>query len=119
MTDTNHTDSVEAARKKYVEMWEKGEFEWNHHEGDILGKKPISPERIWQVFIEPTLQATQSQQVEEAVRKERERIDAEVLSPLYEKINSFYEEKHDIVGQGALQIVFEEALQALTPNHQD
>ena len=41
--------------KQYVAMWEKGEFEWNHHEGDELGKKPISPWRIWTTFIKPTL----------------------------------------------------------------
>jgi hypothetical protein len=54
---TQHTpeSEIEEMKKKYNEMWEKGEFEWNHHEGDKLGKKPISPERIWNVFVEPTL----------------------------------------------------------------
>ena len=41
--------------KQYVAMWDKGEFEWNHHEGDKLGRKPISPWRIWTTFIKPTL----------------------------------------------------------------
>ena len=59
------------------------------------------------------------QQVEEAVRKERERIEEQVLTPLYEKIDKWFQEKHDIIGQGALAAVFEEALQAITPNHQD
>ena len=82
--NTKHTDSVEAARKKYIEMWGKGEFEWNHHDGGKLGQKPISPERIWQVFIKPTLQATQSQQVEEAVRKALKDFQQNVDTETYE-----------------------------------
>lgn len=42
-----------ALKNQYKEMWDKGEFEWNHHEGDDLYKKPISPWRIWNSFIEP------------------------------------------------------------------
>lgn len=47
--------------------------------------------------------------------EERKRIENNVLAPLYEKIDGWYKDKHDIIGQGALASVFEEALQALTP----
>lgn len=47
--------SVEEIKRRYNQMWDNGEFEWNHHEGDVLGKKPISPERIWNVSILPLL----------------------------------------------------------------
>ena len=50
------------------------------------------------------------------VAEERKRIENDVLAPLYEKIDGWYKERHDIVGQGALASVFEEALKALTPH---
>ena len=49
---TSH--SIEGLKKKYTEMWNNGEFEWNHHEGDGGGKQ-ISLERVWQTFVEPSL----------------------------------------------------------------
>lgn len=53
-TPNEHERMVEEARKRYIEMWDRGEFQWNHHKGDS-GRKPINPERIWQIFIAPTL----------------------------------------------------------------
>lgn len=52
-----HTLDIESAKKKYEEMWNRGEFEWNHHFAEPTGKKPINPLRIWQTFIEPLLQS--------------------------------------------------------------
>jgi len=49
------TNDFPELEKQYVAMRDKGEFEWNHHDGDELGKKPISPWRIWTTFIKPTL----------------------------------------------------------------
>ena len=69
--------SIEEIKKDYVKKWDKGEFEWNHHEGDKLGRKPISPERIWQTFIEPALQAERQkrEEVVEELRRDKERLD--------------------------------------------
>lgn len=64
------TNDFPELEKQYVAMWDKGEFEWNHHDGDELGKKPISPWRIWTTFIKPTLH----QQLQKAREEERERI---------------------------------------------
>ena len=138
---TQHTDSVEATTKeKAIAITVRLETEI------FKGRFSSSTlEEIEQVLLEELtpFQATQSQQVEEAVlqadatgayhsgylagkaeveeavRKERERIEEQVLTPLYEKIDKWFQEKHDIIGQGALAAVFEEALQAITPNHQD
>lgn len=46
---------IEQLREKYNEMWNKGKFEWNYHDGETPGTKPFSLERIWNVFIEPQL----------------------------------------------------------------
>lgn len=64
--------SIEEIKSEYSRQWNNGEFEWNHHEGDKIGVKPISPERIWNVFIAPTLQS------------ERDRAEEELKSTLQE-----------------------------------
>jgi hypothetical protein len=68
MNTPTKEESIEEIYKEYIKKWDKGEFEWNHHEGDKLGRKPISPERIWQTFIEPTLQ-DERQKREEVVER--------------------------------------------------
>jgi len=63
--DTNILAEAEAAvvgdydaeLKRFAEMWDKGEFEWNHHEGDKIGKKPVSIYRIFNCYIKPLLAA--------------------------------------------------------------
>lgn len=57
-----------------------------------------------------------SQAKEEGAREERERVEKEVLTPLYDEIHEWYVQKKDVVGQGALIHVFEEALQTLSNN---
>lgn len=42
------------ARSEYLKNWDSGKFEWNHHDGDTLGNKPYSPERIWN-FIDKSI----------------------------------------------------------------
>ena len=59
--------TVEELRKKYVEMWDKGEFEFNHHFQDELRIKPINPVRIWNIFIEPLL--AERAKMEECMRE--------------------------------------------------
>lgn len=77
-------EEIERLEKEFVRMWDKGEFMWNYHEGDVVGSKEINPWRIWTVFIKPTLTSlTEAHKVErqaiidtaweymiEAVRKE-------------------------------------------------
>ena len=70
---TTPEKSVEEIEEDYVKMWDSGQFEWNHHEGDEIGKKPISPYRIWTTFIRPLLEA-ELQKQEEMVKTERERL---------------------------------------------
>lgn len=70
----NTHKSIEELKEKFIEAFDKGEFEWNHHEGDIVGK-PISPMRIWNTFIEPTLHSYAQQQVQDAVEEKQEKID--------------------------------------------
>ena len=55
-----------------------------------------------------------NQTAEKARVEERERVDKEVLTPLYDEIQSWYVEKGDIVGQGALIPVFDEAIKNLS-----
>lgn len=94
MTDTNHTDSVE----KVVE----------HLELLLNMEDMLLTEKAEDYLRETltTLQATPSQQVEEAVRKERERIASDLVSYQHESGNSHIDIEW-----------FAEAL--LTPNHQD
>ena len=135
MTDTKHTDSVEAIILEASNRLARFEYEpakW--HNMMVYEASDLEGFLDW---LRATLQAHTSQQVEEAVlqadatgayhsgylegkaeveeavRKERERIEEQVLTPLYEKIDKWFQEKHDIIGQGALAAVFEEALQAL------
>lgn len=61
--------------KQYVAMWDKGEFEWNHHDGDKLGRKPISVWRIWTTFIKPTIH----QELQKAREEERDKILRNIL----------------------------------------
>ena len=56
--------SLDGVEEEYIRMWDAGEFEWNHHEGDELGKKPISVMRIWNNFIAPTLTITKKEAFE-------------------------------------------------------
>ncbi len=166
MTDTNHTDSVEAVGSLLYEVKHRIEWDYSYyvsrekstggywkrvssieeiptHAVSTHKTHPVDePDnlflfKIYQYLLnhqqqveEAVLQADATgayhsgylagkAEVEEAVRKERERIEEQVLTPLYEKIDKWFQEKHDIIGQGALAAVFEEALQAITPNHQD
>jgi hypothetical protein len=65
-----------------------------------------------------TILQAERQKRDEMVEAERERIEKEVLTPMYEEMRLWYIEKNDIVGQGALIQVFNNALQALTrPNN--
>ena len=125
MTDTNHTDSVEVSYLTdiAIEVWnqncDKSAPEAMRAVVTALQAHTSQQVENWhKESFDRGLELGQ-QQVEEAVRKERERIEEQVLTPLYEKIDKWFQEKHDIIGQGALAAVFEEALQAITPNHQD
>mgnify|MGYP003406154531 FL=1 len=125
MTDTNHTDSVEVSYLTdiAIEVWnqncDKSAPEAMRAVVTALQAHTSQQVENWhKESFDRGLELGQ-QQVEEAVRKERERIEEQVLTPLYEKIDEWFQEKHDIIGQGALAAVFEEALQAITPNHQD
>ena len=119
MTDTNHTDSVEVSYLTdiAIEVWnqncDKSAPEAMRAVVTALQAHTSQQVENWhKESFDRGLELGQ-QQVEEAVRKERERIEEQVLTPLYEKIDEWFQEKHDIIGQGALAAVFEEALQAL------
>ena len=125
MTDTNHTDSVEVSYLTdiAIEVWnqncDKSAPEAMRAVVTALQAHTSQQVENWhKESFDRGLELGQ-QQVEEAVRKERERIEEQVLTPLYEKIDEWFQEKHDIIGQGALAAVFEEALQALNPDHPD
>lgn len=109
--------ALQAHTSQQVENWHKESFD----RGLELGQQQVE-EAVLQADATGAYHSgylAGKAEVEEAVRKERERIEEQVLTPLYEKIDKWFQEKHDIIGQGALAAVFEEALQAITPNHQD
>jgi hypothetical protein len=62
------------AREKFTTMWDAGEFEWNHHTGDTLGKKPTSLERVFNTFIVALISNTVRRAYGEGANRERERI---------------------------------------------
>jgi len=145
MTDTDHTDSVEAyikvtldyAPKENGEEFDKwcekygftpldsGRRAWSSNYGtyfrDALGIAcTVSGETF--IFDQSdvdtftTLQATQSQQVEEAVRKETKLLAQQMLVEMMKQYN------RDADKYGASVYApptIEDALKALTPNHQD
>lgn len=53
------TSLEEQAKQRYESMWNEGKFEWNHHDGDILGQKPVNPARIWNTFVLPLMMEMQ------------------------------------------------------------
>jgi len=55
----------EVEQKRFIEMWNKGEFEWNHHDGDEIGKKPVSVYRVFDTYIKPLL-AVKEREIEQA-----------------------------------------------------
>ena len=65
-------------------------------------------------YFETEIRTALTQTADQARVEERERVDKEVLTPLYDEIQSWYVEKGDIVGQGALIHVFDEAMKNLT-----
>ena len=68
--------SVEELKRQYDEMWNAGEFEFNHHFGDDLGRKPINPQRIWNVFIKPMLHTHSLATEEVLIREIRQAIES-------------------------------------------
>lgn len=76
MTDTNHTDSVEAKIEETLNEFDKIDWDYNLRKptnSEVLsgGKSTtrLQKKAVLQKLIDITLQAPHSQQVEEAVRK--------------------------------------------------
>jgi hypothetical protein len=74
--------SIEDLRKEFIQKWDSGQFEWNHHEGDKLGEKPNSLWRVWNEFIEPALTAERERSAA-MVREAKEEVFREVLAIAY------------------------------------
>lgn len=53
MTQDTIQQTISDYEDEYKRMWDNGEFEWNAHDGDERGKKPVSMWRIWKTFIVP------------------------------------------------------------------
>lgn len=107
--DTKHTDRVEAG-------WREKVRDWWYSVQDLLAEKDVCLHERKRVELEAIikeLEATQAQQVEEAVRKERERM------RMYIDTNKYEEEDNEGYKTGSICIDVDDLLQALTPNHQD
>lgn len=113
--NTQHTDSVEETYKEFAVVWMNNYLE-------------TTPSRRKEVIKEffTTLQATHQQQVEEAVRQERERIRT-IIQPQIDSANTSQSyapgssERYAYEnGSKTAAMYIQEALnKALTPNHQN
>ena len=74
----SHT-KIEEKKRQFNLMWNQSKFNWGELEG-----KEINPERIWNVFIEPTLTDIS----EEARKEERERVAFEADLMIRRGLNS-------------------------------
>ena len=121
MTDTKHTDSVESTIEEILNPYPPFPVEGDHGQhttGIYVPDVDALKERM-----KTTLQANQSQQVEEAVRKTENRFRFDIEGKMYlakELVKHIeHHDKLDASFERGRVNAFEEMLQALTPNHQD
>lgn len=88
MTHTKHTDSVEATIEEFKREFPELHSLGQHSTNVVMDERDTRNIHDWLRKILTTLQATNSQQVEEAVREERER-HAQTLSALATMWNQY------------------------------